>query len=65
MMGFTTHTLPAMTLSAARTLRATCPQHGQPANGCRTTWDAKTGKDMARLTFSCGCHGLATIGAKR
>lgn len=65
MMDFTTHTLPSMTLSAARALRATCPEHDAPATGCRTTWDAKTGKDVARMIFSCGCRGLAAItGAK-
>ena len=65
MKDLTTHQLKPMTISAARRLRAQCPKHDAPATGCRTTWDAKTGQDMARVIFSCGCHGLAPIKAAK
>ena len=57
--------LPAMTLNAARAMRAKCPQHGEAVKSCVTTWDADTGQHAARIVFACGCQGVAAIKEKR
>lgn len=57
------HQLADMTLNQARNgLEAlSCPEHGEAATSSRTTWDVQTGRDMVRIVFACGCHGLAVI----
>jgi len=54
------HSLPAMSLSAARGLKTRCPIHNLPARSCTTSHDAVRG-DVARITFDCQCIGVAGI----
>ena len=54
------HTLPPISLYAARGLKVRCPQHDMPARSCRTTHDAVRG-DVVVITFDCACIATAKI----
>jgi len=54
------HSLPDMSLSAARGLKVRCPEHDMPAQSCTTSHDAVRG-DVAKITFDCKCVGVAGI----